>query len=276
MDMDQQTIKNAKERHAFCLVGKKTLFLCHQIMTHMEPHCYEFILEVEIDKDIKEKLLKDRKENGHTHYFGNREGHEFTLPSIVSGSRKSFKANVWTTVPDSNPPDVLPSPPWGGLWGKPNIAPWIAEVEVKIKRVVHFRHLNRNENSRRFEAYVLFGRGREAHIMHSVLWQPEYDHVASLKKAPNWLDEEQLISSVIIAFPKLPYDPWSTQCTCPFEDDSKHEVYYQGLTEFRDPMGKLQNKIPRIHIEVDHTWWFSNKIINYWNYQFCEDSKQIS
>ncbi|MDX1332141.1 MAG: hypothetical protein R3252_03855 [Robiginitalea sp.] len=275
MDMDQQTIKNAKERHAFCLVGEETLFLCHQIMTHMEPHSYEFILEIEIDKDIKKKLLEDRKKNGHTHYFGNREGHEFTLPSIASGNRKSFKANVWTTVPESDPPDVLPSPPWGGLWGKPAIEPWISEVEVKIKRVVHYRHLNRNENSRRFEAYVLFGRGKEAHILHSVLWQPEYDHVASLKKAPKWLDEEQLISSVMISFPKLPYDPWSTQCNCPFEDGSTHEVRYEGLTEFRDPMGKLQNKIPRLEIEVDHTWWFSTKIINYWNYQFCTDSKQI-
>jgi hypothetical protein len=274
MDMDKQTIKNEPERHASLLVGDKTLFLCHQIMTHMETHCYELILEISIPEPIKKKILEDRTKNGNSHYFGNQEKNKFTLPSIVSGSRKEFVADVWTSVPDSDPPDPLPQPPWGGLWRKPTIDPWLCDITVSILRIVHYRHLN--ENSRRFEAYVLFGRGDEAHILHSVIWQPEYDHVASLKIAPDWIDEEQLISSIIVSFPDLPYHPLSTQCACPLEDNSKYKVRYFGLTEFRDPMGDLQNKIPDLFIHVGHTWWYSTKIINYWNHQFCRHNRQIS
>lgn len=278
MDDNKQQIKDVPQRHAFILVGTENLFLCHQIMTHMEPHCYEFILEISIPDEAKQKILKDREDNGNTHFFGNLEHGEFTLPSIVSRALKSFNAGVWTSVPDSDPPDKnkMPQPPWGGEAGQPPIEPWMNSVEVSVERIVHYRHLNRNENSRRFEAYVLFGRGLEAHILHSVIWQPEYDHVASLRIAPDWITENQLIASVVISFPDLPYDPWSTQCKCPFEKDSKHRVLYFGLTEFRDPMGAFQNKIPDLFIHVDRTWWYSTKIINYWNYQFCKGNKQIS
>ena len=290
MEMDEQTIKNKPERHAFVLVGDKTLFLCHQIMTHMETHCYEFIFEISIPDTIKKEIIEDRVKNRHSHYFCNQEKDKFTVPGIVSGFRKEFVADIWTGVPDSDPPQPMPLPPWGGdeqrqhpikSWlsdepGQHPINPWLSDITVTILRIVHYRHLNRNENSRRFEQYVLFGRGDEAHILHSVIWQPEYDHVASLKVAPDWIDEEQLISSIIVSLPDLPYDPWSTQCACPLEDNTAYKVRYFGLTEFRDPMGVLQNKIPDLIIHVAHTWWYSTKIINYWNYQFCKCSKQIS
>ena len=275
MEMGEQTIKNEPQRHAFVLVGEKTFFLCHQIMTHMEPHCYEFIVEISIPGPIKEKLLEDRTKYGHSHYFANKEGGKFTIPSIASGIRKEFIADVWNAVPDSDPPKVMPQPPWGEDPNQP-IAPFLSDIKVSILRIVHYRHLNCNENSRRFQEYVLFGRGNEAHILHSVIWQPEYDHVASLSKAPDWIDNEQLVSSIMVSFPDLPYDPRSTQCACPLTDNSTYRVLYFGLTEFRNEMGDLQNKIPNLFIHVEHTWWYSTKIINYWNQQFCKHNKQIS
>ena len=167
----------------------------------------------------------------------------------------------------------MPQPPWGEE--KP-IAPWLSNVKVSIERIVHYRHLNRNESSRDFEAYVLFGRGDEAHILHSPLWQPEYDHVATLKSAPNWISQDQLVSTVLLSFPDFPHYNYSTICNCPFEDGSIQKVRYFGFTEFRDPMGDLMNTIPDLFIEIEKTWWFSTKIINYWNHQFCPSSKQIS
>ncbi len=276
MEMDQQTVINVPQRHAFILVGEETLFLCHQIMTHMEPHSYEFILEISIPDSAKRKILEDRHKNKNTHFFGNQEGGEFTLPSIVSGAITGFDANIWTDVPDSDPPDTLPQPPWGGEANQPEISPWVSNVPVTIRRIVHYRHLNRNENSRKSESYILFGRAKEAHILHSVIWQPEYDHVASLKEAPDWISEEQLIATIEVSFPDLPYDTLSTYCSCPFEDDSKQRVHYFGFTEFCDPMGALQNKIPPLLIHVDRTWWYSTKIINYWKDQYCKGATQIS
>lgn len=291
MDMGKQTIKNIKERHAFCILGEETIFLCHQIMTHMEPHSYELILEVEIPEEAKQKIFDDRAKTGKTHYFGNKEDGLFTLPSIVAGKTTEFMADVWNSLESPQnpatelkkqvdgvmlPPATLPQPPWAGYWGKPAAEPWLKDVKVTIKRVVHYRHLNQNEVSRKFEEYVLFGRGEEAHIMHSVIWQPDYDHVATLKEAPDWLDEDQLVATVNISFPRLPYDNYSTYCENPIEDKTRHLVRYQGLTEYRDPFGNLQNKLPKLYIEVEHTWWFSTRIINFWNYQYCHNSKQIS
>lgn len=270
--MHEHSIKNKPDRHAFLLVGEKTLFLCHQLMTHMEGHSYEFIIEIEIPDPIKKSILADRAKNDHSHYFANQKGGEFTLPGLVAGLKKEFVADVWTGVPDSDPPKVLPQPPWG----HPDpIPPTFYDVPVTILRIVHYRHINRNENSRRFEDYVLFGRGEEAHILHSIIWQPEYDHVASLSVAPDWIDEEQLISSIMVSIPELRYDPWSTQCVCPLQDNSTYKVLYFGLTEFRDPMGELPHRIPDLYIHVDRTWWFSTKVLNYWHCQFCEHAKQI-
>ncbi len=271
----KQTIKNVPHRHAFALVGEKNLFLCHQIMSHMEAHCFEIILEVKLPEETKEAIFENRK-MGYSHYLCNQQGGEFTVASIVAGSRQSFTANVWTGVPDSNPPAVMPQPPWGkGPDGKP-VPPWRTDVTVEIIRIVHFRHLNRNETSRRFEEYILFGRGKEAHIMHSVLWQPDYDHLASLRKAPDWISEEQLIATINVSFPELPFDPWGTYCNCPLHDNSVHEVYYFGFTEFRDPEGNVQNHIEKLEIHVDHTWWYSTKITNYWRAQHCANNIQIS
>lgn len=301
--MEEQSIKNGPDHHAFCLVGEETLFIIHQIMTHMEAHSYELILEVTIPEDVKVKILEDRKENGNSHYLGNWFGSEdveaFTVPSLASGNRKEFNANVWTSVepalevqielvPEQKngldnrlmgmqlPPATLPQPPWAGYWEKPEVKPWLTDVKVKVERVVHYRHINRNESSRRFEDYILFGRGKEAHIMHSVLWQPEYDHVATLKEAPDWIDEEQLIATINVSFPHLPYDNYSTYCDNPLKDRTRHQVLYHGMREFRGMFGNFQNKLPELYIEVEHTWWFSTKVINYWNYQFCKDSKEIS
>ncbi|MBK8053048.1 MAG: hypothetical protein IPK35_07220 [Saprospiraceae bacterium] len=301
--MDNQTIKNAPDHHAFCIVGKDTLFLVHQIMTHMEAHSYELILEVSIPDDVKQKILEDRNINGNSHYLGNWFGSEevdaFTIPSLASGNRKEFNANVWTSVenaeevatelvpvkkdaPDNRlmgmklPNATLPQPPWGGYWEKPEVTPWLTNVKVTVERVVHYRHINRNEISKRFEDYVLFGRGKEAHIMHSVLWQPEYDHVATLKEVPEWIDEEQLIATINICFPNLPFDNYSTYCNNPLKDKTRHQVLYFGLKEFRGMFGTFQNILPELYIEIEHTWWFSTRVINYWNYQFCTESKEIS
>ncbi len=273
MDWGIQAVKNVPQRHAFALLGEKTLFLCHQIMTHMEPHCYEFVLEVSIPEDKKQAIFADREQTGNAHYLCNLEGEEFTLSSIVAGARTSFNADVWTSVPDSDPPTVDPQPPWGN---PDAIDPWLTDVEVTILRTVHFRHLNRNDTGRRFEDYLLFGRGKEAHIMHSVLWQPDYDHVATLKMAPDWITQDQLVATVNVSVPGLSYDPNATQCSCPFRDDSVHEVLYFGFTEFQDMQGMPQNKIPKLEIHVARTWWYSTKVINCWTGKYCPGNIQIS
>ena len=92
-------------------MGEEKLFLCHQIMTHMEVHSYELILEVTIPQEKKQAILADRRARDTPITWDVRK-EEFILPSAVAGSRTSFIADVWTSVPDSNHAPV-PQPPWG-------------------------------------------------------------------------------------------------------------------------------------------------------------------
>ena len=97
MDMNNQPqfpTQAMPMRHAFCVVGTETIFICHQIMSHMEGHNYEFVLEVELPNDVKQKILADRMA-GHSHFIANQEGengeHLMTLAQLKAGTKTSFK-----------------------------------------------------------------------------------------------------------------------------------------------------------------------------------------
>lgn len=242
--------------HAFIVVGNETIFLCHQIMSHMEGHNYEMVLEVELPKDTVEALRKDRMA-GHTHYLANSEEWH-RLAAIKAGHVILFEANIWNSF--EKHPRLLPP------WGTPEAPrpPWLKAVPVKVKRVVHYRHINENLVGRTFEEYFLFGKGDEAHLYHSVLRQPDYDHVATLATVPKWLNKAQLEAGVAVSFPRLVWESERTSCENPLPDNSHHEVRYFGITEYRhNATGEDPKPVPRYEVHVDRTWWYSTRVVNY-------------
>lgn len=257
-------------RHAFCVVGTETLFLCHQIMSHMEGHNCEFVLEVELPDDIKKRILKDRLA-GHSHWIANQEADLMTLAQLKSGNKIIFKADAWNAIPNKHNP---PNAPWGDP-ENPDVDPWLADFEVKVKRIVHYRHVNLNCPSRIHEQYILFGKGNEAHIYHSIVWQPEYGHVATLKNAPEWISKDQLEASIIISINDLSWRNDQTYCNIPLESGNKYKVCYFGINQYFDPNGNPDSKVPDYFIEIATTHWFSIWIVNFWNIPLCPDSPQI-
>jgi hypothetical protein len=251
-------------RHAFIVVGSKTMFLCHQIMSHMEGHNYEVVLEVTLPADARAKLLEDRAKHGHTHYLANVQEH--TLASMQAGHVTGFDADVWNAFSKA----VLAAP-----WDGP-IDPWLTRVRVEIVRVVEYAHFNENSLGRQYEEYVLFGRDDEAHLYHSIVRQPDYDHVVTLKSSPEWLSAAQLQAGVRISVPGLPWSENSTQCGNPLPDNTSHRVMYFGISEYRDPFGREESKVPEYTIHVDRTWWYSTRVVNYFNRNPCPPEVEIS
>lgn len=257
-------------RHAFCVVGTETIFLCHQIMSHMEGHNYEFILEVELPENVKKQILEDRMA-GHSHWIANQDEDLMTLAQLKAGNKTSFKADAWNAIPNEHNP---PKAPWGDP-EKPDVDPWLADFEVTVKRIVHYRHVNLNCQSRIHEQYILFGKGDEAHICHSIVWQPEYGHVASLAGKPEWISKDQLEASIVISINGLSWCKDRTYSAIPLESGNKYAVQYFGISQYFDPFGAPAAKVPDYFIEIATTYWFSIWIVNFWNIDLYPDSKQI-
>ena len=275
--MDMQTSYPTQAppmRHAFCVVGTETIFLCHQIMSHMEGHNYEFVLEVELPSEIKKQILENRME-GHSHFIANQEGENgeylMTLEQLKSGNKTSFQADVWNAIPDEHNP---PKAPWGDP-ENPDVDPWVANFEVKVKRIVHYRHVNFNCPSRTHEQYILFGKGEEAHIYHSIVFQPEYGHVATLAKVPKWISQDQLQASIIISLKDLPWRNDSTYSSIPLISGESYSVQYFGISQYFDPNGGPSSEVPEYKIKIATTYWYSIWIVNYWNIPMFPDSQQI-
>jgi hypothetical protein len=244
--------KNEPMRHAFVLVGDKTFFLCHQIMAFMEGHNYELVLEVSLDGPSA-GILRQRSQQGLTHFLANRENEQHTLPEFASGRVIRFVADAWSSLQKTL------GPPWAR-------SPDVAGINVKVERVVHYRHMDENPIGWRWQCYTLFGSGDEAHLYHSVLRDPDYDHVATLASDPEWIQPAQLEAGVRVTFPGLPRDPDRTPCENPLPDGSSHTVLFQGIETYRDPMGQDPAKsipVPRYEIAVKKTWWFSTRIVNF-------------
>ena len=255
-------------RYAFIVVGSETIFLCHQIMSHMEGHNYEVVLEVTLPDDTKKRLLEDRGEHGRTHYLANVQEH--TLASMKAGRVTGFDADIWNTFPKH---PVL-APPWGSP-GHP-IEPWLAGVRIEIVRVVEYSHVNDNVRGRKYEEYVLFGKNGEAHLYHSIVRQPDYDHVATLASVPEWLSPEQLQAGVRISVPALPWQESATRCGNPLPDNTSQVVMYFGISEYRDPFGEKPTSVPQYTVHVDRTWWYSTRIVNYFNQNPCSPHVEVS
>lgn len=272
-----EPIHNAPDRHLWAVVGDETLFLCHLIMGWMQGHNYEVVLEVTVPKDVR-TLIKNEQKKGTSLFLANRDAQGdpkpssyqlHTIPDLQSGRALQpgkgyhFIAEIW---------DYFPEKPSCMNWPYPDGSSTIGDVLVTVRRVVHYRHVNLNVTSQRFESYVLFGRGKEAHVYHNVVGPPDYDHVATLKSSPEWLQPAQLEAGVFVSVPGLPWSSDRTHCESPFRDASEHEVLYHGIESYRVPPASLEcdpppkvayEPVPPLKIEVDRTVWFSTRVVNY-------------
>ncbi|MEW6543168.1 MAG: hypothetical protein AB1411_06105 [Nitrospirota bacterium] len=251
-------IGNEPHQHAFVMLGTNTLFLCHLTMYQargFEEHQYQVVLETKLPEWAMSKYREARlNDPDQTYFLGNAGDDLFTLPQAASRMRVAFTGNVFRGIPPVK--DRYDSWPWEG------VTPFIKNVRVTIERFVYYRLFSDNMDYPRSLTYIVFGASDEAHMTNYQTNQPDFDHILSLSKKPDWIPPAQLEAGILVDLPnvqRIPDKPptaW-VGCSNPLPKGSTQNVRYRAIGEKRP-------------ILIGPTYWFSTKVANQVNP--CPDS----
>lgn len=259
----QRPCENPRMWHAFVLVGTDTLFASHITNLFLEVHKYHLVIEISLPEPCLSKLMADRERHPADSFFmanaikdvdlGRTETDPINLPEVAAGLRTSFIANVWHGVPNK---PVYDHWPWKG------VRPICTNVEVAVDRIVHFMPFTATMNHPDRLTYLLFGSGDKAYLMHIQTMhrrKPDFDHVASLKEAPDWLAQDLLQAGAVIDLPdhkrfgNIADEQRGSRCKSPFENGAKVDVRYRGI-DIKEP--------PRRAVTIGSNMWFCTRIAN--------------
>jgi len=247
-------ITNMRHQHAFVVVGEEQLFGVHMTQYHCELHKYQIIVKFKIDEDIRRQLAEVRKHAPRdTFVLVNQAGEpvdklfgEFSIPELANGTVTRFKADIYQGLPpfpeeDAAKPHFIP-------WKADYVNPVFADLTVEVERIVLFRPFAHHYQLPPFATYFLFGKGEEAHMTNlqtaalatspfePAVFGPDYDHVMSILRAPDWLDKPLLEAGIVVTTPKVQLiDPDFGEPTIPcnnvFAEGESVEVLYRGMGE---------------------------------------------
>lgn len=242
-------IPYSSSQHAFVMAGRKTLFLWHLTMLHMEEHEFELVLRATLTPEAEKAWLADWKQHpDETYFLGNVETDLMTIPELATGARTSFKASIWAGIPVKHHYKT---------WPWKNVKPIVANTPVTVDRVVAFRHFDLQQNYPESLTYLLFGAGTEAHIGHYQTREPDYDEVVTLGEAPPWLPAPLLEAGVHVNFPGLKATP--VYCSSPLLDEH-YMVRYNGQNPTPPTSGDAADGL--YPLKIDRSLWFSTKVTN--------------
>jgi hypothetical protein len=242
-------IVNPPHRHAFSLVGHKHVFGVHMTQYTHEVHKYQVIFKLGLPEHALETYRQHRAAYPDAFIvLGNDGADEFCVPAIAAGEKTSFMGAIYHGMPLMSA-DQLEDPHFFP-WDPSRTEPIISTLEVSVERLVLFRPFSHNLEHPEFATYYLFGEEDEAHmttlqtarvsggVLEPYAFGPDYDHVMSLEKAPDWLDGTLLKAGVPVSTPKVRLrDPKTGELTIPwqppFEKGETVEVLYRGLAPSR-------------------------------------------
>ena len=169
--------------HNMLIVGKETVFASHFPMFKTSvfdsPHRYQVILEVALTKpgnDPQSLYFNDRKNNPATKIYCLGPG-EFPLPNLIAANAepaiKSFQATIFR-----------------GHLEKPGKRILMDEVDVSVKKIIHFREFDPGASRLPQLEYILFGKGQELFLAHFITRPPDFDQVLSIACDHSFTDQE--------------------------------------------------------------------------------------
>ena len=242
------TIAQTPHRHVFVMLGEETLFLYHQTMLHQELHAFQLVIEARLPPDEMAKYREIRKMQSASGllFFANTDEDRFALPDLHNGRTTTFVGNIYTTFPKEPSADLVHPGNYPWPW-KDDRTALVTNMRMDVVRSVYFRRFDAGMGRPQHLTYLLFGKKQEAHVCHLQIAPPDFDHVASLTRAPDWLPPTLLEAGVSVNFPLLDDRPART--ADPLASKKTHVVWYSG--------------IPEAHaIEVERTWWFETWVTN--------------
>ncbi|SFP94330.1 hypothetical protein [Tranquillimonas alkanivorans] len=244
-------VTNVPHQHAFTLVGEKAVFAVHMTQYHHEEHKYQLVMKITLPSEAHSKLASARARfPADTFMLCNDDGDEdlFMIPDLPARRVRSFRGNVFQGLPpfteaDEAEPHFFP-------WDKKRTRPLIADIEVQVERIVTFRPFAHHLSQPDFATYLLWGEHGEAHMtslqtarlstgpFEAPMFGPDYDHVMSLREAPDWLDAPLLEAGIVVSVPALRLKDVETgaptvPCGVPFADGQKLDLLYRGMGQTR-------------------------------------------
>lgn len=260
-----KVVYNPPHLHAFSLVGLDNVFAIHMTQYHHEVHKYQIAYKVDLPDHVLEEYRRVRR-NYPSDFIVmcNHAEDPFIIPNIPAGEKPTFRANIFQGMP-TFPPSFLDDPhffPWDPVRV---IRPIAGDFQARVERLVYFRMFAHHYQQPEIATYLLFGEGGEAHMttlqtaslasgpFEPDAFGPDYDHVMTLKSAPDWLHPTLLKSGVVVTTPAVrlrdaegrPTIP----CASPFRDGETIEVLYRGMGPVR-------------HVTVGHTTLCATGICN--------------
>lgn len=167
--------------HNMLIIGERTTYLYHLPMfsftTFVSPHRYQVILEVSFGAEIKDRYLRDMKENPGTKFYTFNPDERFVLTDLRK-SRDSFKGTIFRNHLEK----------WDGK-------AILRDVVAKVTSVLHFEEFSlRPRRLPRLE-YLVFGNQEELFLAHVLTGPPDFDQILSVK-IPNGVFSDEALAKV--------------------------------------------------------------------------------
>ncbi|MFN3847156.1 MAG: hypothetical protein ACK4RZ_15240 [Paracoccaceae bacterium] len=250
MDMDRDLmlrprIENHPHQHAMTLVGHDTVFAVHMTQFYMEEHKYQLIFEVTFPTEIAAALDGHRRRHPRDWFvLSNDESDLFTIPEVASGRKTTYRAQIFQGLPDFD--HKAEENPHFYPWSPDRVRPLLTDFTVTVGRIVMFRPFVHHNSLQDHASYLLWGKGREAHMTNlqnalmssdrfdALSFGPDYDHVLSLRERPLGLDDAQLEAGIAVSVPsvRLRKKANGEQCipaTNPFQPGAQVQLLYRGI-----------------------------------------------
>jgi hypothetical protein len=232
--------EEAPATHNWMLVGSQTAFLSHLPMfeklnsagtDYLTPHRFQVILQASFTSrgsDVSPLYFTDRRAHKNVKMFTVSPAKDFVLAQVVSAPPlKSFPATVFRGHLERG------GQPIRGL----------QDVAVNIQKIVHFHKFDPTAQKPPTLEYLLFGRGSELFLAHSIVKPPDFDQILSVAVSGLTLTDKDLGSSIRVSIPSRQNSPavrlkQGEQAAAETSDGRK--LTLRAITEFYFEEGELK------------------------------------
>jgi len=236
--------QEAPATHNWMLVGSQTAFLSHLPMfeklnpagtDYLTPHRFQVILQASFTSrgsDVSPLYFADRRDHTNVKMFTVSPAKDFVLAQVISSPPlKSFQSTVFRGHLDRG------GQPIRGL----------QNVAVNIQKIVHFHKFDPTAQAPRALEYLLFGRGSELFLAHSIVKPPDFDQILSVGVTGLALTDKDLAGAIRISIPSRqnsPADRLKEGEQAAAETSDGRKLSLRATTEFYFEEGEL--KMPAI------------------------------
>jgi hypothetical protein len=155
--------------HGMLIFGKEKIYASHLPLFHT-PHNYQIILELELDKTIKAKFVKDQQLHPEFTTY-TIEPEKFILPEMIKNP-KPFKVNIYRGHFER-----------GGTLA-------IKQITANIKQVIYFKKFEPSEAKASDTKFIVFGNRKEQFVAHFITNHPDFEQIIQVNTSVNAIKKQ--------------------------------------------------------------------------------------